>query len=186
MQLLHDVIKGTLQKTKVEKLAAIAAEGGYSVKELIDLSFCVDEQIGFRAAWILENVYSNHQGRFLPHVDYFLEKFPTQTNRSALRHYVKILAFLTHKKATMQVKKIMADYNTDQIVEMVFNWLISDQIPVAVKSHCLNILANFIPKHPWIKDELIATMDFLIVKESIAFFAKVKQIRKQLRGSLKN
>lgn len=178
--ILLEAIKTTLQKSKVEKLAAIASEETFSVKELIDLSFYHDEQIGFRSAWILENVYTNHQQRFLPYALYFLEKFEHQGNLSALRHYVKILAFMTKKNASAGVKEIMANYDTDHVVEIVFAWLIDDHIPVAVKSHCLNILANLNTKHSWIREELLQTMDFLIDKESIAFFAKVKQIRKQL------
>ncbi|MDQ0965006.1 hypothetical protein QFZ20_000409 [Flavobacterium sp. W4I14] len=177
---LLDTIKTTLQKSKVEKLAAIASEETFSVKELIDLSFYRDEQIGFRAAWILENVYTAHQQRFLPYVFYFLEKFPQQNNLSALRHYVKILAFMTKKNAATEIKKIITDYETDHLVEVVFAWLIDEKIPVAVKSHCLNILANLNAKHNWIREELLQTMDFLVDKESIGFFAKVKQIRKQL------
>ena len=180
---LLETIKTTLQKNKVEKLAAIASEDTFSVKDLIDLSFYHDEQIGFRAAWILENVYSSHQDRFLPHTLYFLEKFPLQTNFSALRHFVKILAFMTKKNASTEIKEIIHDYDTDHLVEVVFSWLIDEKVPVAIKSHCLNILANLNTKHEWIKDELMETMDFLVDKESIAFFAKVKQIRKQLAGS---
>ncbi|RDC55699.1 hypothetical protein DU508_15630 [Pedobacter chinensis] len=183
MQPLLDTIKATLSKSKVEKLAAIASDETFSVKDLIDLSFHHDEQIGFRSAWILENVYSHHQERFLPYVHYFLERFSTQNNLSALRHYVKILAFMTGKNAPSEIKEIISDCDTDKIVEVVFAWLIDEKIPVAVKSHCLNILANLIPKHGWIKDELIQTMNFLIDKESIAFFARVKQIRKQLSVS---
>ncbi|WP_406827336.1 hypothetical protein [Pedobacter sp. KACC 23697] len=178
--LLLETIKTTLQKSKVEKLAAIASEETFSVKDLIDVSFDHDEQIGFRAAWILENVFTNHQQRFLPYTLYFLEKFPHQGNLSALRHYVKILALMTKKNASIAIKKILAGYDTDHLVEVVFAWLIDEKIPVAVKSHCLNILANLNVKHNWIKEELLQTMDFLVDKESIGFFAKVKQIRKQL------
>ncbi|QNN40279.1 hypothetical protein [Pedobacter roseus] len=178
--LLLETIKTTLQKSKVEKLAAIASEETFSVKDLIDLSFYHDEQIGFRAAWILENVYTAHQLRFLPHTIYFLDKLPQQHNLSALRHYVKILAFMTKKNAAEAVKKIVAGYDTGHLVEVVFAWLIDEKIPVAIKSHCLNILANLNTKHHWIREELLQTMDFLVDKESIAFFAKVKQIRKQL------
>lgn len=181
MQLLIDSIKTTLSKTKVEKLAAIASNGTFSAKDLIDLSFHQDKQIGFRAAWILERVYSNHQLNFLPFVNYFLDKLHKQHNLSALRHYVKILAFMTGKRATVEIKAIITDYETDNIVEVVFAWLIDENIPVAVKSHCLNILANLIPKHQWVRAELIDTMEFLVEKESVAFFAKVKQIRKQLK-----
>lgn len=181
MQLLLDNIKVTLTKNKVEKLASIASDQTFSVKDIIDLSFHKNVQIGFRAAWILENVYSNHHERFLPYTDYFLEKFPLQNNRSALRHFVKILAFITNKKASEEIKKILTDYNTEKIVDVVFAWLINEKIPVAVKSHCLNILANLSSKHNWINEELIQTMDFLVDKESVAFFAKVKQIRRQLK-----
>ncbi|MFD2582021.1 hypothetical protein ACFSR6_05925 [Pedobacter vanadiisoli] len=177
---LLENIKTTFQKSKVEKLAAIASEETFSAKDLIDLSFYHDEQVGFRAAWILENVYTAHQHRFLPFVLYFLEKFPKQANLSALRHYVKILAFMTRKNAPAEIRKVIADYDTDHLVEVVFAWLIDEKIPVAVKSHCLNILANLNAKHNWIREELLQTMDFLVDKESIAFFAKVKQIRKQL------
>ncbi|WP_293741544.1 hypothetical protein [uncultured Pedobacter sp.] len=178
--LLLETIKTTLQKSKVEKLAAIASEDTFSVKDLMDLSFYDDQQIGFRAAWILENVFTSHQQQFLPHVLYFLEKLPLQHNLSALRHYVKILALMTKRNASTAIKKIIDDYDTDHLVEVVFSWLIDDQLPVAVKSHCLNILANLNVKHNWIKEELLQTMDFLVDKESIGFFAKVKQIRKQL------
>lgn len=181
MQPLIDSIKTTLSKSKVEKLAEIASQETFSAKDLIDLSFHQDEQIGFRAAWILERVYSNHHYRFSNHSHYFLEKLPLQRNLSALRHYVKILAFMTNKNASVETKQIIENYQTEKLVEVTFAWLIDDKIPVAVKSHCLNILANLNTKHNWIKAELTETMDFLVDKESIAFFAKVKQIRKQLK-----
>lgn len=180
MKFLIDAVKHTLGKVKVEELAALASKGGISVKDLIDLSFHRYDQIGFRSAWILERVYSNHQDSFLPYTKYFLEKFPQQQNLSALRHYVKILAFMTNKNTLPAIKLVLQQYDQDQLITMVFAWLIDEGIPVAIKSHCLNILANLAPQHRWIKDELIQTMDFLVDKESIAFFAKVKQIRKQL------
>lgn len=181
MQFIIDSIKTTISKSKVEKLASIACDETFSVKYLIDLSFHDDKQIGFRAAWILENVYSNHNERFLPYTNYFLEKFPLQKNLSALRHYVKILAFITKKNASPEIKNIINNYNTDEIVEVVFAWLIDEKVPIAVKSFCLNILANLNIKHDWIKEELLQTMDFLVDKERIGFFSKVKMIRRQLK-----
>ncbi len=176
---LLESLKTTLQKTKVEKLAAIASES-FSVKELINLTFHQEEQIAFRAAWILENVYALHQERFLPHAKYFLIKLPEQNNLSARRHYSKILAAMTRKNASLEIKEIILHYDTGIIADTIFSWLIDEKVPVAIKSHCLNVLANLTIKHSWIKEELIQTMDFLVDKESIGFFAKVKQIRKQL------
>lgn len=179
-ELLLNTIQTPLSKVKIVELAKLVAAGGCTVKALIDLSFHPHEQTAFRAAWVLENVYSNYLPVFLPELQYFLHRFPDQNNLSARRHYVKILALLTNKNAGAAIKEVITAYPTDGLVETVFSWLIDEKVPVAVKSHCLNILANLNHKHSWIKDELLQTMDFLVDQESIAFFAKVKQIRKQL------
>lgn len=178
---LLTAIKTTLNKTKVNDLVNIAAKEDFSIKELIDLSFHKKEQIAFRSAWILENIYEHYLARFLPEANYFLERFTQQNNLSCRRHYGKILALMTSKKAVPAIREIINNQSTDELVETVFGWLIDEKVPVAVKSHCLNILANFNSKHPWIKEELLQTMDFLVDKESIAFHSKVKHIRKQLK-----
>jgi hypothetical protein len=177
---LLEIVSSAIGKLQAERLAAIIIEEGIPVKDLINLTFHQEVEVSFRAAWILEQLYSNSSGVFLAHTPYFLEKFVDLRNPSAQRHYAKILAMMTSKKASAEFKIFFNNFATDTLVETVFSWLIDEKTPVAVKSHCLNILANFCPKHPWIKEELIQTMDFLVDKESIAFFAKVKQIRKQL------
>ncbi len=179
-QLIED-IKTTLSKTKVDLLAQIAAKQANAVKDIIDLTFHPEEQIGFRAAWILENIYTTNPQVFLPFLPYFLSNFSRQDNLSARRHFGKILALITKKNVPQETKVLLENYDTEALVETSFAWLIDENVPVAIKSHCLNILANFSVKHPWIKNELLETMDYLVDKESIAFFAKVKQIRKQLK-----
>ena len=177
---LVNAIKSTLQKTKVEKLTLIAAKSDFSVHELIDLTFNRDEKIAFRAAWILENLYMHHLHRFIPALHYFLDRFPDQENLSARRHYCKILALITDKKVDDAVKNIFDAYPKDRLIETSFNWLVEEQTPVAIKCHCLNILADLCEKQNWIREELLQTINFLIDKESIAFYARAKQIRKQL------
>lgn len=178
---LLTILKTTIGKRKVVELGKIVAESEFSMEELIDLTLHKDDQIGFRAAWILEQIYSNDNNRFIPFTTYFLDRFSIQNNLSARRHYAKILAFMTSRKAPFQLKQLIKAYDTDLIVETVFSWVIDEKVPVAVKSQCLNVLGNLYPKHDWIKDELLETMDFLVDKESIAFYAKVKQIKKELK-----
>jgi hypothetical protein len=179
-QLLND-LKIALPKTKVEHLAYIASKTVAAVKEIIDLTFHEEEQVAFRAAWILENIYTNHPENFAPYTHYFLDRFSQQDNLSARRHFAKILALITKRNAPQEIKACIANYSSEELVETTFAWLIDEEVPVAIKSHCLNILANFSTQYPWVKDELQQTMDYLVDRESIAFFAKVKQIRKQLK-----
>lgn len=178
---LIEEISATIGKQKVEQLAVMAIDLEVDLSALIDLSFNGDHQIGFRAAWILENIYTTNPARFLPVLEYFLNRFSKQDNPSARRHYAKILALMTKKNAPASMKSQLTNYDTDELVETAFAWLIDERVAVAVKSHCLNILANFVPKYPWIKEELIETMEHLATLESVAFFGKVKQIRKQLK-----
>ncbi|WP_316768124.1 hypothetical protein [Pedobacter frigiditerrae] len=172
----------TLNKEEINKLSSSSSNILFEVRDLIATSFNKNEQIAFRAAWVLENIYIKHLERFIPQSTHFLTVFSTQDNLSCRRHYGKILALMTSKKAPLVIKELIRNYETENIVETVFSWLIDEKNPVAIKSHCLNILANLNSKHNWIKDELLQTMDFLVDKESIGFYSKVKQIRKQLIG----
>jgi hypothetical protein len=171
----------TLTKHEINKILNSKHTELFNIKELIDLTFNEVKQVAFRAAWILENIYISYPDRFIPTAVYFLDRFTVQDNLSCRRHYGKILALMTSKKASPTVKEIIDNYQTDHLVETVFSWLIDQKVPVAIKSHGLNILANLSAKHPWIKEELLATMDFLVDKESVGFYSKVKLIRKQLK-----
>ena len=178
---LVNEIKTTIGIKKVRQLADSARETDLSIQELIDLTFHKEEQVGFRAAWILENIYTANPLAFSAHTTYFLDRFSKQNNPSARRHFGKILALMTKKNAPDCIKLQLLNYNTDPLVETAFAWLIDERVAVAVKSHCLNILANFVARYPWVKAELMETMNHLSSLESVAFFGKVKQIRKQLK-----
>lgn len=181
MQSLLDEIANTLHKTKVEKLTAIVIDKSFSIIDLIDLTFHHDEQIGFRAAWILENVYAQYPERFVTGLDYFLERFPNQQNPSGRRHFSKIVSLVTGGKGFKAAKDVLYSFDLEHVIETLFSWLIEDKVLVAVKVHCMQALANLTPLYPWIKDELLQTIDYLTDKQSVAFFVRAKEIRKQLK-----
>lgn len=178
---LKTILAQTIGKEKVVYLSNIVAKHHIPVKDLVDLTFDSDDKVSFRAAWILENVYVSRPADFLPAAAYFLNRFAAQDNLSCRRHYGKILALMTKRNAPQAIKEVLAQHPLDALVETSFAWLIDEEVPVAIKSHMLNILANLSARQDWIRDELLQTMDCLVNKESIAFFAKAKQIRKQLK-----
>lgn len=178
---LESLLVKSISKNRVVSITCLINHDQINIFDLINLTFHKNEQIAFRSAWILENIYTKHQDRFLPHAAYFLQKYPLQNNLSCRRHYSKILALMSHKKANPLLQKILYQQDTQQLAEKTFEWLIDENVPVAIKSFCLNILANLSPKHGWIKEELLQTIDYLIDKESIGFFSKAKKIRQQLK-----
>ena len=177
-----EALKTTLTKTKANALTVLAAQSNLAIRDVIDRCFYPEQQVAFRAAWILENVFMQHLPRFMPAADYFLDRFSEQQNPSCCRHFCKILAGMSGKKASPELKLLMQHYPIDTLIETVFKWLTDAKMPVAVKSHCLTILANFCAQRPWIAEELLAIIDFLMDKESIAFFSKARKIRQQLQN----
>lgn len=174
------LLNNTISKQEVKLISKNYIQDNDFVLLLLEFTFHPKHEVAFRAAWILENIYLASPKDFMPHVNWFLKSFSKQNNTSARRNFAKILALITKKNAPKEIKEIINEFKTDDLVETVFAWLIDEEVAVAIKSHCLNILANLSIKHSWIKDELLQTIDFLVGKESIAFFAKAKQIRKQL------
>ncbi|RZK50236.1 MAG: hypothetical protein EOO99_03350 [Pedobacter sp.] len=153
---------------------------GYT--ELMKLSLGQDSGVAFRASWVLEGVVQLDLAWFEPHVTDFLNQFTKQRNESSLRHFYKILALLTVPKNKPIFGSKINSYDFEELVEWAFQDLLNPHMKVAVKSHILNVLANLSCRYHWIKDALEEVIDLLIDKESIAFFAKVKMIRKQLKS----
>lgn len=177
---LLKAIHTSLWRASVEELAKIVVDEQFSAQTLIDLTFHPKEQIGFKAAWNLDSLYLYHKPVFLKEAVYFLDSFPRQKNPSARRHFMRILSFMTDEKASSIEKEIIGNYECEKLIEIAFNWLMEEKMAVAIKVFSLTALANLSTKHDWIKEELLQTMDYLVDKESIAFFVRVKQVKKQL------
>lgn len=150
------------------------------IRDLIELTFHPKKEVGFRAAWTLEYIFMNHHCAG-DHLDDLLSRFPEQKNQSCMRHYGKILAYLTGKNATGLRERQLEKIDFDPIIDVLFSWLIDDKVLVATKVHAMQALANLAPRYTWIKDELLQTITHLEDLESIAFFGRAKQIRKALK-----
>lgn len=171
---LYNALRSPLPKKKVDELARLAA--GSDVGRILELCFDREHAVAFRASWILENIFCNRPDAFAGVADQFISRFHEQNNGSGRRHFTKILAGLSKMPGYL----IRLSNHEQQLAETVFTWLIDPEVAVAVKAHCLQILANFSVRQTWIRDELKQTMDFLAETESVAFFTKAKHVRRQL------
>ncbi|PST82183.1 hypothetical protein C7T94_15395 [Pedobacter yulinensis] len=168
-----------LSKKKIDHLAEMAA-AGYAAGDVFELCFHDEQQVAFRAAWILENIFIRYPDRFSAVTDAFLSRFHEQQNASARRHFAKILSLLS-RPASVSAHALHFDGEAGQrLVSTVFDWLIDETVAVAVKAHCLQILANLASRQLWIAEELRQTIAYLQDRESIAFFGKARQVLRQL------
>jgi hypothetical protein len=164
----------------VTHLTGIIENHNPDIDMLLQVSFHKRKEVAFRAAWMLEYIMSNSPAVFGPYLNRFLELLPTLKNPSVMRHYCKITALVTAGNPDPVYKTLVREIEFDAIIEALFTWLVEEKTPVAVKVHCMQALANLAPRYDWIKDDLMETIDYLTDVESIAFFARAKQVKKQL------
>lgn len=152
----------------------------FTLRDVFDLNFETNRELAYRSAWLLEHLTLTYSGLTVV-FDVFLKRLPELKNQSVMRHHGKIFACATAKNAPESLRQLVLSKDLNAEAELFFGWLIEESTPVAVKVHAMQSLANLAPCYSWIKEELLETIAYLGSKESIAFFARAKQIRKQLK-----
>lgn len=167
-------------KQKVLEMAAICVDDENVLKVFFKLMFHTDPLICFRAAWVLETTAILNEAAIQVILPEFIDKFPSITNLSCKRHITRIIIVLNKQSVDAPVYKNYRNFNLDKVVDALFLWLVDENTPVAVKANCMEALTGFINTHTWVKDELIATVDYLSCRESVAFYGRLKKIRRYL------
>ncbi|MNY19889.1 hypothetical protein D3C86_1533460 [compost metagenome] len=174
-------LNAPMQFQMVANSTAIVESSDLDINDLLDISFHQKKEIAFRAAWMLEYLMTQRSAQFSKYVSALLTLLPRQENPSAMRHYAKIVALMTDRKADPVYKELLVQLDFDPIIETLFTWLVDPETLVATKVHCMQSLANLVPRYDWISDELQETIDYLMGVESIAFFARARMVKKQLK-----
>ena len=167
----------TLSKADVVK---IALDKACMPGDLISLSLYPQNEIAFRASWVLEQVLYYRWDDLVPFIPDLIAGYLIQKNRSCQRHYSKIMMYLTDSESATETHSLLSIYQ-DQIIEITFDWLIDSQTPVAVKVNCMDILLHFGKEQPWIPDELRSQVQFLLKDGSAAVQSRGKRILKKLK-----
>jgi len=167
--------------TKVEAIK-IAQDKDCRSADLISLSLSTQNEIAFRASWVLEQFLYFRWDDLVPILDDFIKGYLIQKNKSCQRHFTKIMMYLTESCSTIILKPLINEYQ-EQIIEITFDWMIDPDTPVAVKVNCMDILLYFSKGHQWIPDELRSQIQFLLRDGSAAVQSRGKRILKKLKSS---
>ncbi|QTE23488.1 adenylosuccinate lyase [Polaribacter cellanae] len=162
-----------------QRVANIVLENRNLFKELVSITFDVDNKVSIKAAWILEWICTHHQLNWiLPHLDEFSSKINTLKFDSAIRPCAKIcehLATAYYTKTDNDIKKNLTIKHIDAIVETGFDWLITPQ-KIAVRAYTMNTLYLFGLEKGWIHPELKHLIETKIIHESKGTKARGKHI----------
>ena len=148
-----------------------------SPDDLINLTMVNEQEVAFRAAWILEQVAIDHLENFKLFLAEFIETYLAQRNPSCQRHFTKIMMYLTDENNR---ESVFSDIDPDPIIEVTFEWLINPETPVAVQCNCMDILYNFKDQADWLQLELSEQVGFLLKNGSAALQSRGKRVLKKL------
>ena len=68
----------------------------------------------------------------------------------------------------------------EPVVEQCFDWMIDPKIKIAVKCFSSEVLFNLTVRYPWIKEELINQMQFLMRNGSPGIQSKGRRLQAAL------
>lgn len=136
---------------------------------LFELNGHMDKKIAWRSAYIIDMVHDYNPSAIAPLIKEIANTTPSVINHSIKRHYCRILA--QHDLSEL------ADGN---LVDACFSWLRQEDIPIAVKAHCMMILYKLCETYPEMIPELKVHLEDLIPHGSKGEVNRAKQILKQL------
>ena len=173
-------ISTTLIKSKVVKLKTILEKQQFALTDLINITFYPDKNIAFRAAWILENLFLEKPEGYLDELDYLLSRVKDVSNPSCKRHYAKIIMHITSAKAPASIQRELSEIDLDPVVEQLFDWMIDAKVLIAVKVFASEALFNMRHRYPWITEELVDQIRFLMRNGTAAIQSRGRKLLSQL------
>lgn len=139
---------------------------------LMELNQHPDAKIAWRSAYLLDLVHDIDPHVLDEHLETILQRTPHLTNQSIKRHYLRILS-----------QHNLDELADGQLLDCCFMWLQTQETPIAVKAHCMQIIFNLTTAYPELKPEFRAVLENLLPYGSKG---EVNRARKILSSLKKN
>ncbi|QXV63923.1 hypothetical protein INP83_12510 [Mucilaginibacter sp. 21P] len=160
----------------IENLSNKVMEENFDINQLVDVTFHHNQQIGFRACWLLDSVFHLQPEKYAANIGYIMSRVPDVTNPSCERHFARVLMLLTRDIAPVNIREQLEAINLEPVVEKCFDWLINPNVKVAVKATAADVLFNLRIRYDWIKEELANQLQFLMRDGTAAIQARGKKL----------
>ncbi|MFZ5940121.1 MAG: hypothetical protein ACOYXB_06065 [Bacteroidota bacterium] len=139
--------------------------------ELVSLMIFEDDPVSWRAAWVADYCDEACPGLATRHLPALIRQLPKKSDgfrRSCLRMISR------HKVGPKE---------QGRLADLCFNWMVTETVPVAIKVHCMQILANLTQQYPELTGELVMVIEDQLDLNSAGFKSRGKMILKYLTNS---
>ena len=170
------------RKTRLEIAQWVIGHPEY-VLHLLDFCFKTEQDISYKATWILEFVCTERLDLILPHLDHFFRNIPLVKRDQAVRPLSKICLILANKNYKKKEEMVLDVFNMkhkETMTECCFDWLITDQ-KVACEAYSMHALFLLGTEIEWIHNELKTIIEQNIHRKSAGYKAQGRKILKKIQ-----
>ena len=166
----ENLLMQQLSRLHMEYVAHCIGDNENEFEQLMTIVLHGKEPVVQRAAWAMDACIEVRPELLAPYVETLINALPCFCNNGVKRQVVRALS----------VRDIPKELE-GQLANLCFDWLQSPDMPVAVKVHCMQILANITEKHPDLAVELRTIIAEQIPRNSVGFASRGRKILKKLR-----
>ena len=158
-----------LSRQHMDYVAHCIGNNEREFEQLMKIVLQGKEPVVQRAAWAMDICLKANPELLSPYVETLIDALPRFSNNGVKRQVVKALAT---RDIPEKFRGMMAD--------LCFGWLQSPTVPVGIKIHCMQILANITMQHPDLAVELRTVINEQMPRNSVGFASRARKILKWL------
>lgn len=136
---------------------------------LLKLTLQEKDPLAWRAAWVLDGSDEKKPGLARNHLSKIVKALPKLESKGTLRSLLRLLT-----------RHDIHEKDQGLLIDQCFSYLVSEQYPVAVKAHAMQIIYNHVLLYPDLKHELIAVIEDQAENNSVGFRARGNMLIKQM------
>ena len=136
---------------------------------LLQLALHEKDPIAWRACWVLDGSDEKMPGLARKHISKIVKALPGLESKGSLRSLLRMLA-----------RYDIPEEEQGLLIDLCFSYLVSEQYPVAVKAHAMQIIYLHVLLYPELKDEFIAVIEDQTANNSVGFKSRGRNLIKQL------
>ncbi len=128
---------------------------------LLELALHEKDPLAWRACWVLDGSDEKRPGLARKHISSIVKALPGLESKGTLRSLLRLLT-----------RYDIPEEEQGLLIDLCFSYLVSEQYPVAVKAHAMQIIYHHVLLYPELKDELIAVIEDQAENNSVGFKAR--------------
>ena len=172
-----------LSRQHIDYVAHCIGDNEKEFARLMNIVLHGKEPVVQRAAWAMDVCLEKHPNLLTPYVESLIKalsavKDPDRVGENGFHNNgVKRLSL-----KALASRSIPEKYE-GEMVDLCFRWMQASDVPVAIKVHCMQILANITERHPDLAEELRTVIIEQIPRNSVGFSSRGRKILKKFNNS---